>query len=222
VLKTAALTAAAAALLLTACGGSDTPTAAPQPSSATSATAAETPAAPATPAYRLLSKDELEDALLGIQDFPTGFSQDEQPQEDTGKTFCDYKEPEKAKVRVRRDFTKGGGMDVQAGVVILRQYKDAAAARRAFDAMAKELETCRDDTLEGAAAKHSVMSAPKVGDASIGVRTEVEGATALANYSVVGPVLVNAGTVSYLSSDADEAAELLTKQVGAYMAAAKS
>lgn len=84
--------------------------------------------------------------------------------------------------------------------------------------MVSELKTCQNDTLEGSAATHSVTSAPTVGDASIGVRTEVDEATALSNYALVGPTMVYAGTVAYVSGDADEAAELLVKQVGAYKA----
>jgi hypothetical protein len=112
-------------------------------------------------------------------------------------------------------------MDVQAGAAILRQYENEAAAKIAFDAMVNELKTCRKDTLQGSAATHTVTSAPDVGDNSIGVRTEVDGATALSNYALVGPTMVYTGTVSYFSGDADEAADLLVKQVDAYSAAAR-
>ena len=149
-------------------------------------------------------------------------SQDAEPADENRKTFCDYKEPVKEKIRVDRDFTKGAGMDVQAGSVILRQYENAATAKVAFEAMVTELQTCQDDTLDGSPATHSVTSAPKAGEASIGVRTEVDGATALSNYALVGPTMVYAGTVSYLSGDADEAADIFVKQVDAYKAAASS
>jgi hypothetical protein len=221
-LKSITMSTVAAVALLSACSStssdnkSDAGTTAEPTSSATPS--ATTPPAPA---YRVLDKGALEDALLTIKDFPTGYSQDAEPADENRKTFCDYKEPVKEKIRVDRDFTKGAGMDVQAGAVILRQYESAVAARTAFDAMVNELKTCRKDTLQGSAATHSVTSAPDVGDDSIGVRTEVDGATALSNYALVGPTMVYTGTVSYVSGDADEAADLLVKQIDAYTAAAK-
>lgn len=224
-LKSAATIAVLLATLVSSCSSSDSGDDSKAPAldaSQTKAAPAATAAEPAAPTYRLLSKGELDDALLGIEDFPTGFSQDAETSPPTKKTFCDYKEPVKEKTRVDRDFTKGAGMDVQAGSVILRQFQDADAAKVAFDAMVDELRTCREDTLEGSAATHSVTSAPKVGDASIGVRTEVDGATALSNYALVGPTMVYTGTVSYLSGDADEGAELLIKQVESYKSAALS
>lgn len=77
------------------------------------------------------------------------------------------------------------------------------------------------DIIDGSAATHAVTSAPKVGDDSIGVRTEGDGVTALSNYALVGPTMVYAGTGSLFSGDADEAADLLVKQVDSYVAAAK-
>jgi hypothetical protein len=221
-LKNAVLTTFATAVLLSACSNSNDKADAGTTTAPTeSASPVATTTTPAAPTYRVLDKSALEDALLTIKDFPTGYSQDAEPAAENRKTFCDYKEPAKEKVRVDRDFTKGAGMDVQAGAVILRQYENADAAKTAFDAMVNELKTCRKDTLQGSPATHSVTSAPDVGDDSIGVRTEVDGATALSNYALVGPTMVYTGTVSYLSGDADEAADLLVKQVDAYAAAAK-
>lgn len=95
------------------------------------------------------------------------------------------------------------------------------AAKTASNAPTNELKTCRKDTFDGSTATHTVTSAPKVGDESVGVRTESDGVTVLSNYALVGPTMVYAGIGSLLSSDADEAADLLVKQADSYTAAAK-
>lgn len=212
------LLAVTVALFLTGCGGGSD-----DPNVRSGSTASSTPSktTPVAPRYKILGESDLEDALLGVQDLPTGFSQDAEATPETGKTYCDYKAV-KEEDKVTRDFTKGGGMSTEAATLILRQYKDSATAKRAFDALSKTIETCRDDSIDGSAAKHSVMGAPKVGEASIGIRTDVEGATALSNFALVGPVMVNAGMIGLTSTDADEAAQLLVKQVDAYAAAAKN
>lgn len=147
-LKTITLSTLASAALLTACssGSSDSK---PESGADTAAVASATATTSPAPKYRILDKGALEDALLTIDDFPTGFSQDAESQQEDSKTFCDYKEPTKPKVRASADFTKGAGMDVQAGAVILRQYESVDAAKTAFDALTNELKTCRRTSSTG-------------------------------------------------------------------------
>ena len=78
----------ALAVLVAGCGHSGTsqPNGGPAASTATTTTAA-------TPAYRILPKEELAKALLELQDLPPGYSQDPPAAEGPSKTFCDYPPP---------------------------------------------------------------------------------------------------------------------------------
>jgi hypothetical protein len=51
--------------------------------------------------------------------------------------------------------------------------------------------------------------APKVGDASIGVRITSDGTTILQNFALVGPTLISAGVGGLIDVNADEVAGLL-------------
>lgn len=64
------------------------------------------------------------------------------------------------------------------------------------------------------------MSAPKVGDGTVGVRITSDGTTGLQNVALVGPTLVSTGAGGLMDVDADEVAGLLEDQVNAYDAAA--
>lgn len=217
-----------AALVLTSACGSDSDgggVGKTGRSSAAGATSASTtPIESATtaasePAYALLSKRRLEDALLKIEDMPVGYSQDP-PSEQSTKTFCDYVTPFDEKVSVMRDFTKGGGVSAELLRVGLRQYASADQARAAFDALTTALSTCKGETYDGSKLVYSPMSAPHVGDGSVGVRITADGYTLLQNFALVGPTLVSTGGGGLADADADEIAGLLEAQVVAYQGAA--
>ncbi|MBZ5735427.1 hypothetical protein K8Z61_13060 [Nocardioides sp. TRM66260-LWL] len=174
------------------------------------------------PTYEALTKSKLEAALLTLRDMPVGYSQDADSESgDTDKTFCDYEPPFTEKVAVSRDFTKGGGLSSQFLSVGLRQFGDSDRAGSAFDALVKALDTCKGETFQGTKLVYAVMSAPKVGDDSIGIRITADGTTILQNFAVVGPTLVNVGGGGLMKADADEIAGLLEDQVSAYEDAAR-
>jgi hypothetical protein len=175
---------------------------------------------PAKPDYATLSEGDLTDALLDINDLPAGYSQDPPSKPTPNHTFCNYKTPFDEKVKVRRDFTKGGGMSSQVLSVSLRQYKNADQAKTAFAAMTKALDTCHTETYQGSKLTYALMSAPEVGDDTIGVRMTADGTTILQNFALIGPTLVSTGGAGLTSVDADEIAGLLEDQVTAYDAAA--
>lgn len=213
--------------LTSACGSSDdtdTPTAQDTPTTQT--TEATTPDPSPTPAetgpeYALLSEGDLEAALLTIQDMPVGYSQDpDSESSETTKTFCDYKPPFTEKTSVSRDFTKGGGMSSEFLAIGLRQYQNTDQARAAFDALVKALDTCKSETFEGTTLEYALMSAPKVGDDTVGVRITADSTTLLQNFALVGPTLVNTGGGGLMQANADEIANLLEDQVKAYQDAA--
>ncbi|MFG2052818.1 hypothetical protein ACGFI9_02200 [Micromonospora sp. NPDC048930] len=151
---------------------------------------------------------------------PTGYSEDESDNSETDKTFCNYRQPYTAKIRVSKSYQKGGGLSAQLILVSLRQYASPEQAKASFDKMAKTLETCRKDTSDGQKVTYALMNLPEIGDRSLGVRIALQGATALQGFALVGPTLVSTGTAGVVSADADVVADLLGKQVDRYSAAA--
>ena len=213
-------------LLVPSCGSNGTeasPDSTSRDRSSTSDVPATTPSsttAPPAPSYRLLSSEELTGALLGVEDMPAGYSQD--PPEDLGenKTFCDYTPPFVEQIKVRRDFTKGGGLSAEILSLGLRQYASAEEAKAAFDAMTTALASCPGETYDGSAITYTPMSAPKVGDASIGLKVNIDGTDVLQTFAVVGPTMVNTGGGGLMNANADEVLNLLEAQVNSYKAAA--
>lgn len=177
----------------------------------------------ATPTQRLLSEKALTEALLGLQDLPAGYSQD--PPSDPGapKTFCDYVPPFQEKTRVKREFTKGGGLSAEFLSVGLRQYADADQARASFKSLTDALASCTTETYGGAKLTYAPMSAPKVGTGSIGLKITSDGGPDLLQFfAVTGPVLVNTGGGGLMNANADEVINLLKAQVNKYEATAGS
>jgi hypothetical protein len=180
----------------------------------------ESPTAIPNPEYSVVSESDLEAALLTIQDMPVGYSQ-MPPSETSTKTFCDYKPPFTEQVHVRHDFIKGGGMSAELLVVRLRQYESADQARASFDALTQALSTCHTETIENQTLEYAAMSAPEVGEESVGLRATVDGGMALLqNFALVGPTIVTTGGGGLMQADADEIARLLEAQVDTYAAAA--
>jgi hypothetical protein len=205
---------AAAALALSACGGgTDT-----KPTAGQSAVASPTPDAPK---YKTLGKAELTAVLLPLDAMPVGYSEDSSEQSSGDKTFCEYKQPFNARSKVSKNYIKGGGFNSELIGVGLRQYATVEQASASFEALEKALQTCKQEISDGEKLTYSVMNLPKAGDRSLGVRIESRGATVLQGFSLVGPVLVNAGSGGLMKADADLVANLLNKQVDRYTTAAK-
>lgn len=203
-------------LALTACGGTTKPSASAPASTSLVATTK------AAPTYDLLDKKALNKALLGLDEMPAGYSQDPPGTSDTDKTFCDYKEPFKPKVKVAHDFTKGGGVGSEIASIGIRQYGSTSKAAAAFKALTTALAGCKGETFQGSRLAYSPMSAPKIGDGSVGVRIESDGVVLLQNFALVGPSLVNSGGGGLTNANADQAAHLLEAQVKTYIAAARN
>ncbi|MFJ9968875.1 hypothetical protein [Streptomyces avermitilis] len=124
----AALGALLMAGTLTACGGSGSPSAEPGTGTATEDSAASASAPTPTPQEQLLSEKELTAALLPLSAMPAGWSVDTSGSDSGDKTFCDYKQPHAAHIKLSRSFQKGGGLSASVASVGLRQYasvKDA-------------------------------------------------------------------------------------------------
>ena len=203
---------AALALILSIAGCSD--------SSTTDATITTT--ASTAPAQRLLSEKELTEALLGVQDLPAGYSQDPPSGEPTSKTFCDYKPAFQEKIYVEREFTKGGGLSSEFLTVRLRQFADADEARASFKSLTDALASCTGETYNGSKLTYAPMSAPTVGDGSVGVKITNDGTNLLSFFTVEGPVIVATGGGGLMNANADEVINLLKAQLNKYKISADS
>lgn len=213
------LGAVAISMTLAACGGTATPTAA-KPAAPNSSAAAGAASSSPTPQAALLTKAQLTSALLSLSQMPAGWSA-EGDSSSGDKTFCDYRQPHKARIQVSRSFQKGGGLTATVATVGIRQYASASDAAESFTAMEKALETCHQETYQGSVLKYSPMSVDKLGDQSLGVRIDSDGTTLLQQFTLDGPTLINAGTGGLTNADADTATKLLRDQVDRYEAAAR-
>lgn len=189
-------------LSLAACGSGATDS-----SKTTNASTGTTTSAAPAPAQRILSEQELTNALLAVQELPPGYSQDP-PTPNPHKTFCDYKPPFEEKIYVDRSFTKGGGLSSEVLSVGLRQYADADQAKAAFKALTDALATCTGETWNGSKLTYAPMSAPKVGDGAVGVKMNSDGTDLLQFFALDGPVLVNTGGGGLMNANADEVISL--------------
>ncbi|MFE2511698.1 hypothetical protein [Streptomyces naganishii] len=214
-----ALGALAMSMALAACGTSATPTAAKPAKSNSSASTGPASSSP-TPQTALLTKSQLTSALLSLSQMPAGWST-EGDSSSGGKTFCDYRQPHKARIQVSRTFQKGGGLTATVATAGIRQYASAGDAAESFAAMEKALETCHQETYKGSVLKYSPMSVDKLGDQSLGVRIDSDGSTVLQQFTLDGPALINVGTGGLTNAEADTATKLLRDQVDRYEAAAR-
>lgn len=214
-----ALGAAALSVALVACSDNATPTAAKPVASHNSAASSPASLSP-TPQAALLTKTQLTSALLSLSQMPAGWSTDGDSSSGD-KTFCDYRQPHKAQVQVSRTFQKGGGLTATVATVGIRQYASASDAAESFTAMEKALESCHQETYQGSVLKYSPMSVDKLGDRSLGVRIDSDGATLLQQFTLDGPTLINVGTGGLADAAADTATKLLRDQVDRYEAAAR-
>lgn len=211
-----------AMLALSGCGAgeSDAPEAAASPGAASSeargtGSASPTPTESPTPSYRLFDQAALTKVLLPLSDAPPGYSIDASAAESQNKYFCDYKPPFEEKLRVRRDFQKGGGLQAQIASVIIRQFDTPQEAQAAFAALERTIAECKTDTLDGEKLTYAQVNMAQVGERTVGVR--IEGPAFLVQgFALVGPSIISGGTGGLLSADADLQAELLEKQVGRY------
>ena len=210
---------AVALVLLTACGSNVADNADARTGAKSEDSGGDT-ATPTEAPYRVLTKRALTAALLGVQDLPPGYSQDPPTNDGRSKTFCDYKPPFTEKIKVSRDFTKGGGMSAELLRVMLRQYAGQAQAKAAFKALTKSMKTCTNEVYDGTEVTYAVMSAPKVGDDSIGIKMTADGTTLLQTFVLVGPTLVSTGGGGLMNANADEVNGLIKAQVNEYQDAA--
>lgn len=100
-------------------------------------------------------------------------------------------------------FSKGVGSSQMVLASTLRQFATSSDAKKSFDALANTLKTCKQETYQGETFTYRLMSAPKLGHASLGVQISSGGTTAEQNFILNGPVLISVGGVALTSSNPD-------------------
>jgi hypothetical protein len=125
-----------------------------------------------------------------------------------------------ANSKARQDFTKGGGLGSELASISVVQYGSPAEASRIFERLRTGLGTCKGETAGDDAVTYSLMSTPKTGHPTLGLRVTAKDFTVLLNIAQVGPSLVNSGSGGITNADADLAASLVKQQVAKYQAAA--
>ncbi|MBD2758602.1 hypothetical protein IEE94_03630 [Yimella sp. cx-573] len=191
---------------LTACssGGEGSPDAtSSSPIVGSSSSATTTSAAPSSSSAtkRVLSAAELTRATLALADLPPGYV--EETPSGSNRTFCGYKPPVQEKQKSEAWFIKGVGSSQMALTSTLRQFATSSEAKKSFDALANTLKTCKQETYQGETFTYRLMSAPKLGNASLGVQISSGGTTAEQNFILNGPVLISVGGVALTSSNPD-------------------
>lgn len=208
---------------LSACGGTSEPPSVESIITETTlpTTSATAPSPSGSPEFQILSRVAVRHTLLSVDDLPPGYSQ-EPSEPDEGKNFCDYKEPAKAQAYLRRDFLKGGGLSAELLTITIRQYGSIKDANAAWDALAKALESCKGEEYDGSQLTYTRMSAPDLGENSLGLKIDVDGVTLLQNFVLVGPAVISGGGGGAVNADADTIVAALRKQVVRYVGEARN
>jgi hypothetical protein len=70
--------------------------------------------------------------------------------------------------------------------------------------MAEAIEACSGSTSQGMELVHAPMSAPKVGDTSVGVKITADGPAMLQYFALVRPTSIRTGGGGLMNANADE------------------
>lgn len=202
--------------LLAGCGSSPTAPTLGGPTRTTSSSASPKPSVgSAIGTYKQLNKEALQGVLLQLSDMPPGFTST--PADTSQKhNFCGYNAPADPEVTVAADYQNAG--DSEGLSFYIRQFASPGAARVAFHALVSTLRTCHGETYKGSSLTYSPMSAPRLGDDSVGVQIETSGQILKQNFALIGPVVISGGG---LNVDASQIASLLTEQLDKYRAVAR-
>ena len=216
------------AVTLTACGGDDTNSTSGNSNSDSSDSddtgskngETDGQAAKPTTHYKRLTKTQLDRVLLTIDDLPPGYSADPKDESNGTAKYCGSAPPNApTKSKARQDFTKGGGLGSELASVSVVQYSSPSEASRIFRKLLGPGDVQGRDCGRYPVT-YALMSTPKTGHPTLGLRVTGEGYTVLLNIAQVGPSLVNSGSGGITDADADLAASLVTQQIAKYMAAA--
>jgi len=196
-------------------GGGDDLASKPTPQNSSEAAPPSTTPTAEAPEARLLKRKALKEAIVGLSDLPPGFTMDAEATE-SNKYFCDYKPPYEEKLRATGSFSNDA--DGQYVSPVLRQFESADQASASFAALVKVIGRCKTDEVDGSTLHYSEMSAPRLGDGSVGVQMKVDGYTDMQNFFLSGPVIVSTGGVGVTAT---QVANILERQVDKYTAVSR-
>lgn len=212
-------------LMLAACGStSSTPSADERPTPGASSPVPTQPATsspasiPAVPTYAQLTSRQLIKALPALDDMPAGYTAEQPETKDTSTTFCNYKQPNQENGYASITFDGSSTSAIEAGI---RQYGSVADASAQQAALAKALRTCHSMTSDGTTLKVARMSAPSLGDRSIGTALSSQGYTIAELFIQVGPVVIQVGEAGLGSADITKVTAIAKKTIAKYEDAAK-
>lgn len=203
------------------CGGSENAGDASKPTLTDASEVIDEATTPQAPEYKNLSKAELEDALLSINELPVGYAQEPAEDDEDNDSYCGYEPPSQPGIKIRHDYMKGGGLSGQLISISVGQYDSQDGPEGYLRSFAKQLEKCSSQTIDGEKVTYALMSVPQLGDAAMGVRVQGESYTAAADLAQVGPVLIVVGGGGLMNLDVDQINDLFKKQVDKYVDAAK-
>lgn len=183
-----------------------------QASAPSTAPATATSQSPVGPTYRQLSSDQLVSALLTLDDVPPGYTADKHDRTDSNVTFCHYKQPNKENGYAAITFEKSTGLIGHT----IRQYDSVADATAQQDALTKAVDAGCSMTDNGKKLTVARMSAPKLGDRSVGVALTGQGAVIKEVFVQVGPVVLAVADVGVGDADAAQMTRVAKKAIAKY------
>jgi hypothetical protein len=164
-----------------------------------------------------LGQQELRDLVLPVTLMPNGFRVD--PRTDgveSDDTFCDFQQPYRASAYAEGGFVKGSGLTSHFILISLREYADGDQATAAFEALRTALQTCKTDTIDGKEVTYSSLSAPALGDESVGVDANISGLSSPQYFTRSGQTVIGVSGTGLGGPSTDVLTEVLRDQVSRY------
>lgn len=221
-----ALAAAILIPFLAACGGNSassgpnkapTASATSTPTTGSTASAAPSVSSSTTPRYRQLTSDQLVNTLLGLDEMPAGYTADKPDLTDSNATFCHYRQPNRENGYAAVTFERP---PASALGNTLRQYDSVADASAQQEALAKAVRHGCTMTEKGTTLKVAEMSAPKLGDRTVGVSMKSDIASYAEVFVQIGPVVIMVGEGNTGSPDITKVTAIAKKSIAKYRHAA--
>jgi hypothetical protein len=171
----------------------------------------------ATSEKSALSQQELRDIVLPVTLMPDGFRVD--PRTDgveSDDTFCDFQQPYRSSGYAEGGFVKGSGLTSHFILITLRAYADEDQATASFEALRTALKTCKTDTIDGKEVTYSSLSAPALGDASVGVGANISGLSSPQYFTRSGRTVIGVSGTGLGGPSTAVLTEVLRDQVSRY------
>lgn len=150
---------------------------------------------------------------------PAGYTAEKPDTTDNNETFCNYKEPNHANNYASITYD---GTSASAIAASIRQYDSVDDASAQQESLGAALRTCRSMTSSGHTLKVAQMSAPQLGDRTVGVALSSQGYTIAELFIQVGPAVLQIGEAGLGGADVTKVTGLAKKAIAKYEDAAKN